>query len=366
MNTTTEDAELAAIVLEQAERVFQGEVTEAVRAAADGGQWPAALWEQVGAAGLPLALVPEAQGGAGVGAATGLALLRRAAFHALPLPLGETMLAHALWSQAGGTVRAPQQPATLAASRVALELQRQEAGWRLSGLLESVPFATVSHSVLVCARDPEGRCWLACVPCASLAWTPQRNLANEPRLATRLEGLLLPADAVRAAPAAVAALGLLPHGALLRAHQLVGAMERCLELALAYARERVQFGRTISAFAPVQVMLVEAAGHIAAATAAVEGAAEAWDAQLADPDAFVRNVATAKSRAGEAAGAVAALCHQVHGAMGFTQEHALHHFTRRLWSWRDECGSEAHWNTWLGAAVCSRGGDALWPAITAN
>ena len=46
---------------------------------------------------------------------------------------------------------------------------------------------------------------------------------------------------------------------------------------------------------------------------------------------------------GEAAGTGAAIAHQVHGAMGFTYEHSLHHATRRLWAWREEFGNEAVW-----------------------
>ena len=48
-------------------------------------------------------------------------------------------------------------------------------------------------------------------------------------------------------------------------------------------------------------------------------------------------------RVGEAAGDGAAIAHQVHGAMGFTYEHSLHHFTRRLWAWREEFGNESFW-----------------------
>ena len=51
-------------------------------------------------------------------------------------------------------------------------------------------------------------------------------------------------------------------------------------------------------------------------------------------------VAIAKLRVGEAAGTGAAIAHQVHGAMGFTYEHSLHHSTRRLWAWREEFGNE--------------------------
>jgi alkylation response protein AidB-like acyl-CoA dehydrogenase len=54
-------------------------------------------------------------------------------------------------------------------------------------------------------------------------------------------------------------------------------------------------------------------------------------------------IAIAKARRSEAAGTVAAICHQAHRALGFTQECPLDFTTRRLWSWRDEGGSETHW-----------------------
>jgi acyl-CoA dehydrogenase len=150
-----------------------------------------------------------------------------------------------------------------------------------------------------------------------------------------------------------------PFGALMRAQQLAGAMERCLDHALRYAAERKQFGRAIGRFQAVQMMLAEAAGHYAAATAAADLAAEAWGT-----DAFGFSVAVAKARTGEAAGKVAEICHQVHGAMGFTQEHPLHFATRRLWSWRDEFGNEPFWQERIGRLVCANGGDALWPMLT--
>jgi hypothetical protein len=55
----------------------------------------------------------------------------------------------------------------------------------------------------------------------------------------------------------------------------------------------------------------------------------------------------------------------VHGAIGFTYEHRLHFFTKRLWAWRDEYGSEAEWNEFLGRHMARAGADQLWAGITA-
>jgi acyl-CoA dehydrogenase len=144
----------------------------------------------------------------------------------------------------------------------------------------------------------------------------------------------------------------------MRAQQMVGAMERCLDYAIAYAMERQQFGRPIAKFQAIQHMLADAAGQFAAASASADLAADA----VAQAD-FEFAVAIAKARVGEAAGKVAEICHQVHGAMGFTQEHPLHFATRRLWSWRDEFGHEAFWQQRIGTLVCAGGGDALWQRL---
>jgi len=123
----------------------------------------------------------------------------------------------------------------------------------------------------------------------------------------------------------------------------------------------VQFGRPIAKFQAIQQQLALLAEQAAAASVAVESAATAVAA--ARPSASLA-IAVAKIRAGEAAGKVAEIAHQVHGAIGFTHEHSLHRLTRRLWSWRDEFGTESQWSLDLGKEVMAAGADALWPTIT--
>ena len=94
--------DMSAIVVEQADRLFQQHVNKTVLAEADGGKWPAPLWAALEDAGLPLALVPEAAGGVGLAAGVAARLIRLAAFYSVPLPLAETMIANRLWVDAGG------------------------------------------------------------------------------------------------------------------------------------------------------------------------------------------------------------------------------------------------------------------------
>jgi alkylation response protein AidB-like acyl-CoA dehydrogenase len=128
--------------------------------------------------------------------------------------------------------------------------------------------------------------------------------------------------------------------------------------------DRVQFGRPIAKFQAVQHNRAQLAGEVAAAGAAADGASQAIANHGVGDETTEAEVAIAKIRVGEAAGNGAAIAHQVHGAMGFTYEHSLHQATRRLWSWREEFGNEAHWAELLGHMVAARGADALWPFVT--
>ena len=356
----TEADALSAIIIEQADRLFRGEVTRERMAAADRGEWPAAIAEAIEQAGLALALVPEAQGGVGLPPADALRLIRRSGYYTLPVPLAETMIAAALWSQVSGAAVASTMSLAPTGVADAIGIERSADGYVLHGKAQRVPWGTQVGHVVVYARDQTGCGHLALLPRGAAPAQPHRNLANEPRDTLLLDGITVPKAAVRPAPPACTE-GLMTFGALIRAQQMVGAMEHCLDYAVAYAMERQQFGRAIGKFQAVQHMLADAAGQYAAAAAAAELAAEAYG----NTD-FAFAVAIAKARVGEAAGKVAEVCHQVHGAMGFTQEHPLHFATRRLWSWRDEFGHETFWQERIGRLVCSAGGEALWPMLIDN
>jgi acyl-CoA dehydrogenase len=182
-----------------------------------------------------------------------------------------------------------------------------------------------------------------------------KNLAGEPRVQFDFTN----APIIAFAPLADAQERLLCEGALMRSVQMAGALQRSLGYSLQYANDRVQFGRPIGKFQAVQHMLAVLAGHVAASAAAADAAIELSSEA---PEPFF--VAVAKSRVGEAAGNGAEIAHQVHGAMGFTREHNLHHLTRRLWSWRDEFGNETHWQTRIGEMALKQGADNLWPFLT--
>jgi acyl-CoA dehydrogenase len=330
------------------DRVFEDECGKAVRESAEGGAWPTALWQALEAVGLTTAALPEAAGGSGLEFDEAMLALRRTAYHAAPVPLAETMLAGRLLSAAG--IAVPQGPLTVAPVMAGERLEFGSGS--VSGTAQRVPWGEDCPHAVVVAGDK-----VALVATASLAVRAEKNLAGEPRVVLRFDATPL----IAAAPLANAVQRMQSEGALLRSVQMAGALERTLEYALLYANERVQFGRAIGKFQAVQHLLAVLAGQVAASSAAADAAVEA---SREAPDDFM--VPVAKARIGEAAGRAAEIAHQVHGAMGYTREHNLHYVTRRLWSWRDEFGNEAYWQSRLGRMIAAQGADALWPLMTGS
>ena len=334
------------ILYDSAMRLFGDLVTPEVSADAERGAWPDRLWRAVEEAGYPEVL---AEGAAGmVEAAT---ILRAAGHHAAPIPLAETMLAR--WLCAACEIEAPAGALTI--GPVEPEDRIDIAEGAVSGHAGYIPWGCAAAAVVLIAGNT-----LLAVPQGAANFTPGKNLAGEPR-----DDLSAVEPGGRSAPLpdAIDVRLVQRFGALFRAAQMAGAMEAALALSTRYANDRIHFGRPIAKFQALQQQLALLAEQAAAASVAVESAASAT---AADRPSSELAVAAAKIRAGEAAGKVAEIAHQVHGAIGFTHEHSLHRLTRRLWSWRDEFGNESHWSRELGSAVMAAGAHALWPTITAG
>ena len=349
------------LLVETLTRMLEEHCPSEVVARAEEGEWPKELWDTLEAAGLPLAWVPETHGGAGASLADGFGIVRVAARYAAPVPLAETLLAGWTLSRAG--VDAPPGPLATAPTRTGDAASLDLRG-RLSGVLRGVPFASDARALVLVARRGDG------VAMAMLDADRHRDrigrgasLAGEPQDDVSLDDLIPDVIADLSAGFDLAQRRM---GATLRAQQIAGALEAALELSLRYAGERSQFGRPIAKFQAVQHNLAVLAGEAAAAGAAADAAASAIARFGAGDDRAFNAVAAAKIRAGEAAGSGAAIAHQVHGAIGFTQEYSLQQRTRRLWSWRDDFGPEARWADELGRRVAAAGADRLWADLSVD
>ena len=320
--------------------------------------WPEELWRALDTTGLTRVGVSEARGGAGGGWAEAAAVLRTAARYAAPVPLAETSVL-AGWALDEAAVELPGGPLTIA--RGDLRVERRRDGWILSGRADRVPWARES-SWIVMFVDRRDTCLVAAVPSDRPRIVRSLNLAREPR-----DTVICDEIDLRDLPVAEleSPTGLVSRGALVRAIQMSGALDRVLELTVEYASVRRQFGRAIAEFQAVQQELALLAGEAAAARAAADEAVSAVAAVTGTPStraAHTRReeVAAAKVRTGIAAYEGARIAHQLHGAIGITFEHQLHHFTSRLLSWREEYGNERRWATELGRLLAAMGGEGTW------
>ncbi len=342
------DHDSRTMLLETADRFFTGRCGKDVVNSVERGVWPADLWKEIEEMGLPLIAVPEDKGGVGGTLADMLALLRMAGSHAVPVPIAETALANLAIAAAGGEPKPG--PATLVLGNLKL------AGARLSGKVDRVPFAGVADRFVTVVGNT-----LAVVAKANAKVEARPSHAGEPYGTVNFDN----AATEFSAASAVSAERALELAAVTRAMQMAGAADKVLAITVEYSKQRVQFGRPISTFQAIQHMLAELASCVAATIASAEAAArDADEGGLERGGSF--SIAAAKSQASEFAQRIAALSHQSMGAMGFTHEHVLHHYTRRLWVWRRDFGSETFWGEKIGAAYANAGPQALWEGLSGS
>ena len=181
------------------------------------------------------------------------------------------------------------------------------------------------------------------VAAAALEWTPVVGI--DPTLGlVRVRGAVDADEAVVRADVDAGAVAHACRRAL--AHELLGATDSMLVLATEYAKVREQFGQPIGAFQAVKHRLADV--YVARqAAAAVIG--ESW---WSDPEC---TTLAAKALAATAGAAASEHCLQVLGAIGFTLEHDLHRFVRRVRVLDRLYGSDRELRTALGLLLQARG-----------
>jgi alkylation response protein AidB-like acyl-CoA dehydrogenase len=141
-------------------------------------------------------------------------------------------------------------------------------------------------------------------------------------------------------------------GATLTAALQLGIADRLTELAVAYAKERVQFDRPIGSFQAIKHLLADMVVRSEVARAAVYASGAHLDAVDSIP-AVDRAISGAKFLAGEAAIANGKAATQVYGGMGFTWEIDVHLYLKRAWVLDTHFGSADEHASRVGATVGS-------------
>ncbi|MEU3734310.1 acyl-CoA dehydrogenase family protein [Streptomyces sp. NPDC033538] len=329
----------------------------------------AAAWEplaeQIGAAGLA---VPEEYGGAGGGARDVHVLMEELGRGLSPLPLlGSAVLTAGALLASGDKEACGRLLPPLAEGRSVGALAWAERGswdaaavrtqalpgpdgaWRVTGTKEYVLDWPGVDVLLVAARTATGvSLFEVAVDAPGAHRTPVVTMdatRNQARwVLDGAEGRLIGVDGDGERTLAhVRDLGC----AALAAEQ-VGAAERCLELTVAYARDRVQFGRPIGSFQAVKHRLADAYVLVESARSAALGAAFAADG---DPVVLPRAAAVAKSVCSEAFSVVAGETIQLHGGIGITWEHDAHRYFKRAHGAGELFGAPARHRARLAAGL---------------
>jgi alkylation response protein AidB-like acyl-CoA dehydrogenase len=187
------------------------------------------------------------------------------------------------------------------------------------GVLERVPEAHVATAIVFAAGDR-----LAVVDTAACTIEQLPTMDMTRRLCTvRLDGAPLVAESPDGQAALEAAR---LHGACALAYELVGVAQACLDMAVAHAKSREQFGKPIGTYQAISHRCADM--FVAVESARSHAYWAGWAVQEGTPDAALA-ASQAKAAAGDAAVACAQGAIQVHGGIGFTWEHDLHLYLRR-------------------------------------
>ena len=306
-----------------------------------------AVWEQMaGQLGLQALAVPEEYGGAGFGYVELIVVLEEMGAALLCAPYFATvgLAANALLASGDEGAKKDLLPgiasgetiATLAFTEdtgrwdvdsVTLAASKAGSDWKLDGHKMFVIDGHNADLVVAAARTGKGVSLFAVEGDASgLTRTPLATM-DQTRKQARLEFAATPArligDEGGAAPVLTRTLDL---AAVALAAEQVGGAQRCLDMAVDYAKSRIQFGRPIGSFQAIKHkcadMLLEVESAKSAAYYAGWAAAE-------DSEELPVVASLAKSYCSEAYFHAAAENIQIHGGIGFTWEHDAHLYFKR-------------------------------------
>ena len=310
------------------------------------------LWKQFAEMGFTGILVPEAQGGMGLGHMEAGIVLEEIGRNLTPSPFLSTSVAAAAALKAAGGAQADAWLPRIAAGdavialaidegprhrpeRTAMRAERSGNGFRLSGSKGFVINGHVADMLLVLARtggaagETDGLTLFA-VPAdaAGLSTDPRRLVDSSIASRLTLDGVTVDADAVvgevDAGWAAVAPL--LAAARTGSAAELVGVGQGAMDMTMDYLKQRKQFGRLIGEFQALQHRAAHLYGEMEIARASVMKAQQLLDEGNAGAELMV---SVAKAKAGLAANLAVREGVQMHGGIGMTDEYDIGLYMKR-------------------------------------
>jgi alkylation response protein AidB-like acyl-CoA dehydrogenase len=333
-----------------------------------------ALWSHFVELGWPALNVPEAAGGLGLGAAELAVLAEELGRVMAPGPLlptlsqyvpliaalgsadQQTALLGPVASGSAGTLAIAESSGEVDPALVSTTATRRGNEIELTGIKHFVMEAPVADEIIVVAREPgttgDDGIGAYVVPSASVEITTIAALDPSRELGTvALDGVTVSEERMLGAPSASTAAGIrdaLETATVALATETVGTLQTIFDITLAYAKEREQFGVPIGSFQAIKhkfadmLLLLERARalcYFAALTVAEH-----------DERSTV-SVSMAKAAVGDAVARIGKEGIQIHGGIGYTWEHDMHLYVRRVESSSALFGSAAQHRARIADAI---------------
>ena len=308
------------------------------------------FWDKLAGLGWLGLVFPERYGGSELGFVELAILLEEMGRVLLPGPYFSTVLMAGMTiAEAGSDDQKREYLSGIASGRLIMTMALTEASGRwdaegvqttaepsggdfaLNGVKMYVPNANVSDHVIVAARtgQEESDVSLFVVPSNTdgLTIAALQTIASDKQSEIALNNVYVPGSALLGELSGGwdSIQKALAWGAVGKCAEMLGGAQQTLDMTVAYAKQRIQFGRSIGSFQAIQ-------HHVADMAADVEGCRyityqAAW--ALAEGLPAEREVAMAKAWVSDAYHRVCMTAHQCHGAIGFTKEHDLQLYSRR-------------------------------------
>ena len=305
------------------------------------------LWRAFGEMGFAGVLIPEAHGGAGLGAVEAGVIAESLGRTLTPSPfMGSAVLSAKVLADGGSEAQqawlpkiaageailslAVDEGAKHAPAKITTRAERAGNGFRLNGAKAFVLDGHVADALIVVARAEEGTTLFLVDPKAAgveIERTVMVDAHNAARIV--LNDVAVDADAVIGEVGNGEALlnGALALGRACAASSLTGAGDQAFKITLDYLRTRKQFGKLIGEFQALQHRAAHLFTELELARAATLGALQALDAGRDDADLAA---SIAKAKAGRVAELAVQEAVQMHGGVGMTDEFDVGLFMKRV------------------------------------
>ena len=311
------------------------------------------LWRKMAELGWMGLVFPEKYGGSGGSFLDLIVLIEEMGYNILPGPFFSTVVLGGLTILAAGSeeqkkeflpkVASGEMILTLAltepsadynAASIKTKATARNDGYVINGTKLFVPDANVADYILCVARtketkNPEDGITIFLVDTRSpgVKCTLLKTLARDKQCEIIFDNVTVPKKNILGKPDQGWPIveGTIQKATVVKCAEMVGGAQAALEMAVRYAKERVQFGRPIGSFQAIQHYCANMVTDVDGSRFITYKAA--WEVSEGLPATM--DVAIAKAWTSEAYGRVTLLAHQIFGAIGFTMDHDIHLFYRR-------------------------------------